>query len=94
MNRNLTFLRKTITAVLILSFLVFVPGCGSIEKRGYTYRYVVEDSSDEITVDDLGDIRTDGDLNECNPQNMLKYEGFYRGPDYPYAESVLQEKLK
>lgn len=73
---------KTIALVLILSSILLMPGCGSFEKYKYTYKYVVEEKSDEISVDDLGDIHTDGDFNKCNRNNMLKYEGFYSGLDY------------
>ena len=73
---------KTLAVVLILSFMILMSGCGVFEKHGYTYKYVVEDALDKISVDNLGDIRSDGDFNKCNPKNMLKYEGYYRGLDF------------
>ncbi|MCR5328249.1 MAG: hypothetical protein K6E12_05330 [Saccharofermentans sp.] len=82
MNKNASVITKTLAVVQILSFILLMSGCGVFEKRGYTYKYVVEDALDKISVDDLGDIRTDGDFNKCNPKNMLKYEGYYRGLDY------------
>lgn len=82
MKKSVTFTIKVISVVLILSSIFLVPGCSSFEKRGETIKYVVNRKSDEVSVDDLGDIRADGDFNECNPENMLKYVGYYKGPDY------------
>ena len=81
MKKNISFTTKIIV-VLVLFSILLLNGCGSIEKRGQTYKYVVHEKSGDVSFEDLGDIRTDGDFNKCNPKNMLKYEGFYKGPDY------------
>lgn len=51
-------------------------------KSSKTYRYVVLDKRDEVSKESLGDIRTDGDFNECSSKNMLDYKGYYKGLDY------------
>ncbi len=82
--------RKGLIIILALAFAAGCFGCAKkVDKHksrkkteSETYRFVATYRKDEVDEDSLGDIRTEGDLNECDPGNMLHYLGFYRGLDY------------
>lgn len=85
---NPTF-RKCLAVFLVaLMAMSCFAGCkkvksGRIRQRdSKLYKFVVERKADEVTKDSLGDIVTEGDYYEADPNNMLCYTGAYKGPDY------------
>ena len=73
---------KCIALILAISVLALCfSGCSN-EKTGFTYKFVVLEKADEVKTEDLGEMRTDGEFHEINPNNMLKYLGYYSGPDF------------
>ena len=74
---------KLIVLILAVSVLsLCFSGCGINVKTGFTYKFIVSEKADEVTMEDLGEMRTDGDFHETNPNNMLKYLGYYSGLDF------------
>ena len=70
----------SIASVLFLSYVVLLSltGCADHEL----HRFVAERKVDEVEEDSLGEIVTEGEFFEVNPDNMLCYKGAYKGLDY------------
>jgi hypothetical protein len=82
MEKSKKTVSKCMALILVISVLALCfSGCSN-EKTGFTYKFVVLEKADEIKTEDLGELRTDGDFHEVNPNNMLKYLGYYSGPDF------------
>lgn len=55
-------------------------GCSAGTRKFVSMKYL--ELHENFTEAELGDIRTDGDYVGCNPDNMLKLQGVYTGPDF------------
>ena len=76
-----------ILCIMTIFMAVFAGGCDrktDNDKDPVTYRFVTEYKirNGEITEDDLGDIRTDGEFVSYSSDNMLRYIGYYQGLDF------------
>lgn len=83
----------TFTMLLVITITCFA-GCRNTTakrvkdkddkyKTSELYRAVTKWKEDDITIDDLGsEIIIDGDFNEVDPDNMLKFKGWYKGYDF------------
>ena len=82
MEKSKKTVSKCSALILVISVLALCfSGCSN-EKTGFTYKFVVLEKADEVKTEDLGELRTDGDFHKVNPNNMLKYLGYYSGLDF------------
>ena len=78
--------RKYLSVILLgLITISGFSGCNmpdSLIGDGELHRFVTEWRADETAEDSLGEIVTEGEFYEVDPDNMLCYKGAYKGLDY------------
>ena len=67
-------------SVIFLSYVILLNLTGCADRE--LHRFVTEWKTDEIEEESLGEIMTEGEYCEVNPDNILSYKGTYKGPDY------------
>ena len=76
--------RKNTIIILMLVLLINVfSGCGTIEAlSGKPVKFVSSwyaEHNEGFSESALGGIRKDGEFKACDANNMLKFQGYYRG---------------
>lgn len=79
--------RKNTIIILMLVLLINVfSGCGTIEAlSGKPVKFVSSwyaEHNEGFSESALGGIRKDGEFKACDANNMLKFQGYYRGYDF------------